>query len=277
MRSKGELETIAKDVRIDILRMFYKSKTGHMAPALSCADIFTTLYFLPVINWDKRFTEERDRVVLSKGHACASLYAVLARAGYFNRKELLTYYQKDTLLGGHPNVKLNGIESATGSLGHGVCFATGTAKASKISGKGYRTYVVLGDGECEEGSVWEAVMFASNQKLDNLVAIIDYNGLQASGKVNEIAPLGAIGEKWSSFGWNVLEADGHDFDSLSEAFTDAEKMKGKPTVIIAKTIKGKGVKIAENNKEWHSRAPKNDEWKSICMDFNISIEELSRI
>ena len=277
MRTKEELEVIAKEIRLDVFRMFYKSITGHLAPALSCLDIFTVLFFAPVISWDNRFSDNRDRVVLSKGHACASLYACLARAGYFSRSMLLSFYQRDSLLGGHPNVNLNGIETATGSLGHGICFGTGTAKASQLLNQGFRTYVVIGDGECGEGSVWEAAMFAANQKLDNLTVILDRNGLQASDKVDEIASLGKIEEKWAAFGWNVITVDGHDVDALVQSFGDAKETKGKPTVIIANTVKGKGLPIAENNPDWHSRAPKGEEWNAILDMYGISLEELEII
>lgn len=277
MRSSNELEGIARDVRLDIFRMFRKSGTGHLAPALSCADIFTELYFAPIINWDERFGEKRDRIVLSKGHACAALYAVLARAEYFSREELLTFYQKNSLLGGHPNVNLKGIETATGALGHGICFATGTAMAAKLGGDSFRTYAVIGDGECEEGSVWEAAMFAANQELDNLVVIIDKNTLQASDRVEDIAPLGKLDKKWESFGWHVVETSGHDFDRLGKAFAEAKEIKGVPTVIIADTIKGKGLRIAEDNKEWHSRAPKGEEWDAVLSDYGIDIKDLETV
>lgn len=273
----NRLDNIAHEIRIDILRMFYASGTGHLAPALSCVDIFTELYFEPVVDWDKRFSDDRDRVILSKGHGCAALYAVLARAGYFPREELLTYYKKNTRLSGHPNISLPGIETATGSLGHGICFATGTAMAAKLDGKPYRTYVVIGDGESEEGSVWEAAMFAGNQGLGNLTVILDNNKLQASDRVCEIAPLDPIADKWKAFKWNVLCVNGHDFKDLSTAFTEAKECIDCPTIIVANTIKGRGVQIAENNTEWHSRVPKNDEWEETCRDLNISLEELKSV
>lgn len=274
---EGRVESIAREVRIDLLRMFYKSGTGHMAPALSCVDIFTELYFEPVINWDMRFSDERDRVILSKGHGCAAFYAVLARAGYFDREELLTFYQNDSRLGGHPNISLPGIESATGSLGHGICFATGTAMAARIDNAAYRTYVVMGDGEMQEGSVWEAAMFSGNQALANLTAIVDRNNLQGSDMVDDIAPIDPLEEKWRSFKWNVIRVNGHDFEELKAAFDGAKSCTEKPTVIIAETVKGKGVDISENRKEWHSRAPKGEEWDQICAEYGIGRKELERI
>lgn len=271
------LENVAQNVRIDLLRMFYKSGTGHVAPALSCVDIFTELYFAPVIDWEKRTSDERDRVILSKGHGCAALYAVLANAGYFPREELLTFYQSNTRLEGHPNLLLPGIETATGSLGHGICFATGTAMAAKLDDKKYRTYVVVGDGELQEGSVWEAAMFSGNQGLDNLTVIVDYNKLQAGDKVDRIASLEPFVDKWRTFKWNVIRVDGHDFKELDRAFTEAKQCKEYPTVIIADTIKGKGISFMENKEEWHSRAPKGKEWDIVCEEYGITTEELETI
>lgn len=271
------LNSIAHELRIDILRMFHQSKTGHLAPALSCIDILTVLYFGGIINESNLFSQNRDRVILSKGHACAALYAVLARVGYFPREELLTFYQKNTRLGGHPNIVLPGIETATGSLGHGICFGTGTAKAAKVNSKDYKTYVIIGDGESQEGSVWEAAMFAANQHLDNLIVILDRNGLQASTSIDEIAPLEPIKEKWQSFGWNVEEVDGHDFDAMQQVFEKAKIENEKPTIVVANTIKGKGISFAQNNPEWHSRAPKGEEWEKVCQEFGIREEELDRI
>lgn len=260
-----------------MLRMFHRSGTGHMAPALSCVDIFTELYFAPVIEWDKRFSDERDRVILSKGHGCAALYAALANAGYFPREELLTFYQNNSRLGGHPSVSLPGIESATGSLGHGICFATGTAMAAKLDDKKYRTYVVMGDGELQEGSVWEAAMFSGNQGLGNLTVIVDCNKLQASDRVDEIAPLEPLEDKWRAFKWNVIRVDGHNFQELDRAFIEAKQCNNYPTVIIADTIKGKGISIAENKEAWHGRVPKEKEWEMICEEYGITLEELKRI
>lgn len=271
-----DLEKTAHELRLDILRMFYISGTGHMAPALSCVDIFTTLYFGGVIAWENRFSEERDRIVLSKGHACAALYAVLARAGYFPREELLTFYQRNTRLGGHPDIALPGIETATGALGHGICFATGTALVAKVDGRSYRTYVVMGDGESQEGSVWEAAAFAANQGLSNMTVVMDCNGLQASAYIEDISSIEPLKAKWESFGWTVLECSGHDFSELIQSFERA-KATERPTMILARTIKGKGVSLAENNPAWHSRAPKGEEWDKICEEYRIRKEELTRL
>lgn len=271
---ESRLKKIAKEIRLDILRMFYVSGSGHFAPALSCVDILISLYLEPIIKYEKRFFQDRDRVILSKGHGCAALYAVLAYADFFEREKLNTFYQDGSLLAGHPDVRLPGVEAATGSLGHGICFGTGTAMAAKLDNRDYRTYVIIGDGESEEGSVWEAATFAGNKKLDNLTVILDHNGLQGSDFVENIAPMGPVKDRWRNFGWNVISADGHDYGELKSAFDAAKQCKGQPSIIIAQTIKGKGVKSVENNPEWHSRAPKGAEWETICGDIGISMEEL---
>ena len=272
-----DVEKIAHELRIDIAKLFFCSGTGHMAPALSCIDILTALYFGGVADLDKRFGDSRDRVILSKGHACAALYVVLARLGYFPREELWTFYKRNSRLGGHPNIALSGIETATGALGHGICFATGTAKAAKMSGKDFRTYVIVGDGELQEGSVWEAAEFATNQKLDNLTVIVDRNRLQASDWVDDIAPIDPLVDKWKSFGWHAETVDGHDIAALIDTLTAAKLRADQPTVLIANTIKGKGISLAENSPNWHSRAPKKDEWRSVCEDLKITMEELQSL
>lgn len=268
---------IAKEIRLDIFKMFYVSRTGHLAPALSCVDILTELYFDNIIDTEKMFTANRDRVILSKGHACAALYAVLARAGYFSREELLSFYQKNSRLGGHPSISLPGIETATGALGHGICFGTGTAKASQLSGNAFYTYVIMGDGESEEGSVWEAAQFAANEKLDHLIVIMDRNRLQASTWVDAISALEPVRDKWQSFGWQVFETDGHDYSSLHSTLNEAKKIIGKPSLIIANTVKGKGFSVSENSPVWHSRAPKGEEWEQVCREYGITLEELGKI
>lgn len=272
-----DLYEIAHDLRCDIARMFYRSCSGHFAPALSCVDIFTVLYFGGIVNVDKRETPERDRVILSKGHACAALYASLARAGYFHRAELATFYQDGSRLAGHPSVELPGIETATGALGHGTCFATGTALAAKIDAAPYRTYVVMGDGELQEGSVYEAASFAGREHLEALTVILDANGLQASDRIENIAPLGDIAAMWRLYGWNVVEVDGHDPGALKQELERAKAGTGKPNFIIAHTVKGKGVSIAEASPDWHSRAPRGDEWDIVCHDLRMTREELETL
>lgn len=271
------LADIALELRRDIARMFYISRSGHFAPALSCTDIFTVLYFGGIVDKARQQTADRDRVILSKGHACAALYAVLARAGYFPREELATFYQDDSRLPGHPSVELPGIETATGALGHGICFATGTALAAQLDGASYRTYVVMGDGEAQEGSVYEAATFAGREHLAALTVIMDANGLQASDTVENIAPLGDVATQWRLYGWDVTEVDGHDHAALQQALEAAKAGTGKPNLIIAHTVKGKGVSIAENNPGWHSRAPKGDEWDIVCRDLGLKREELETL
>ena len=272
-----DLPVVARKLRQDIARMFYVSHSGHFAPALSCVDIFAVLYFGGIVDEARRFTEMRDRVILSKGHACAALYAALANAGYFPREELLTFYQDGSRLAGHPSVVLPGVETATGALGHGVCFATGTALAAKRDHAPYRTYVVMGDGEMQEGSAAEAAAFAGREQLDALTAILDANGLQASDTVASIAPLGDVAARWRLWGWSIFDVDGHDYDALQAALQQAKAGTGKPNLIIAHTVKGKGVTLAEDSTAWHSRAPKNEEWDSVCHDLGMTREELVTI
>lgn len=272
------LAEISRELRLDILKMFYKSQAGHLAPALSCLDILTVLYFGGLSPEELRSTARRDRVILSKGHASAALYAVLARAGYFPRAELLTFYQNGSRLGGHPSPDLPGVECATGSLGHGLGFATGTALAAGLDGLDYHSYVVMGDGECQEGSVWEAAMFAANQRLDNLTAIVDRNGLQGSNYVDEIAPLGALDEKWRAFGWDVAEVDGHDCAALALLLKQTRRRRnGRPLMVAARTTKGKGLALAENQVHWHSRAPKGAEWDAVCAEYGLTLAELDSL
>lgn len=272
-----DLEQIAHELRIDVLKMFKLSGTGHMAPALSCLDILVQLYFGNIINWERRFTDDRDRVILSKGHGCASLYAVLAKAGYITRDELWTFYKKNTRLTGLANGMVPGVEVSTGSLGQGICFGTGTALAAKMDGRDYRTYVILGDGESQEGTVHESAAFAAKENLGNFTVIMDYNRLQASGMVDDIEPLGDVGERWKSYGWNVIEIDGHNYGELGKALISAKQSQDIPTFILANTTKGYGVSLAENNPAWHSRAPKNEEWDQIIAEMNITMEDLEPV
>ncbi len=271
------LPVIAHKLRQDIARMFYVSHSGHFAPALSCVDVFAVLYFGGIIDWAHRFDELRDRVILSKGHACAALYAVLAHAGYFPREELLTFYQDGSRLAGHPSVALPGVETATGALGHGICFGTGTALAAKLDDAPYRTFVIMGDGESQEGSVAEAAAFAGREQLSALTVILDANGLQASDTVESIAPLGNLAERWRLYGWSVFEVDGHDYAALQTVLQKTKAGTGKPNLVIAHTVKGKGVRLAENSPAWHSRAPKNEEWDIVCRDLGMTREELMTI
>ena len=242
------LKTKAWNVRKNIVEMIYTAQSGHPGGALSCADLLTCLYFSEM-NVDSKNPkdENRDRLVLSKGHASSALYAVLAEKGFFPKEELLGFRNINSMLQGHPDMnKIPGVDMSTGSLGQGLSAANGMALAAKLDHKDYRVYAILGDGEIEEGQIWEAAMSASHYKLDNLCVIVDYNNLQIDGKVTEVMNVTPIDEKFKSFGFHVLNIDGNDIDEILEAFDKARNSKGRPTVIIAKTIKGKGISFMED-------------------------------
>lgn len=266
-----ELEKIANNVRISIIKQVYEAQSGHPGGALSIADILTVLYFNQMnISEENPNSNLRDRLVLSKGHAVAALYAVLAEKGYINKDELKTFRKLGSRLQGHPDMELvNGIDMSTGSLGQGLSIANGMAIASKMDSLGCRIYCILGDGEIEEGQIWEAAMTANKYKLDNLCVILDYNRLQIDGTVEEVKGLDCLRSKWDSFGFNVIETNGHNIEELINSFELARQIKGKPSIIIAKTIKGKGVSFMENKAEWHGKAPSEEEYK-------IAIEELEK-
>lgn len=265
------LEKIANDIRIGVIEAVYSAKSGHPGGSLSCADILTVLYFNQMnINEKEPNAKVRDRFVLSKGHCSPALYSTLARKGYFEKEKLLTFRNIESDLQGHPDMnKVPGVDMTSGSLGQGLSVANGMALASKLNGDGYRVYCLLGDGEIEEGQVWEAAMTSNKYKLDNLCVIVDNNNLQIDGKIEEVKGLTNIGDKFKSFGFEVLQIDGNNIEELLNAFNVAKQIKGRPTVIIAKTIKGKGVSFMENKVEWHGRAPKEEEYKQ-------AIEELSK-
>lgn len=265
------LEKIANDIRIGVIEAVYSAKSGHPGGALSCADILTVLYFNQMnINEKEPNAKVRDRFVLSKGHCSPALYSTLARKGYFEKEKLLTFRNIESNLQGHPDMnKVPGVDMTSGSLGQGLSVANGMALTSKLNEDGYRVYCLLGDGEIEEGQVWEAAMTSNKYKLDNLCVIVDNNNLQIDGKIEEVKGLTNIGDKFKSFGFEVLQIDGNNIEELLNAFNVAKQIKGRPTVIIAKTIKGKGVSFMENKVEWHGRAPKEEEYKQ-------AIEELSK-
>jgi len=256
-----DLQKTARKVRRNIIESTGSAGSGHPGGSLSCTDILTTLYFSKLrVDPKNPKDPNRDRFVLSKGHAAPALYSVLAEKGFFPTTELKTLRKLGSILQGHPNMnKTPGVDASTGSLGQGLSIANGMALAAKMDKKSYRVYAVIGDGETQEGSIWEAAMTAAHYKLDNLCVILDHNGLQIDGANAEVMNIEPIGGKFSAFGWNVLEADGHNFNQILKALDDAESLKGKPTVIIARTIKGKGVKFMENRAEWHGRAPKEAE------------------
>ena len=255
-----ELKNIANDVRIGIIDATHAAKSGHPGGSLSIADILTYLYF-EKMNVDPKNPkmESRDRFVLSKGHTAPGLYATLAHRGFFPVEDLITLRKIDSYLQGHPDMhKVPGVDMSSGSLGLGISAACGMALAGKIENKDYRVYTIIGDGESEEGQVWEAAMFASHYKLDNLCVILDLNGLQIDGPITEVMNPTPHDKKFEAFGFHVITIDGHDFDQIEAAFAEAEATKGQPTVIIAKTIKGKNVSFMENSVNWHGAAP-NDE------------------
>ncbi len=248
-------------MRQDILRMVAQAGSGHPGGSLSAADILAVLYFREM-NIDPKNPKDpdRDRFVLSKGHASPVLYAALARRGFIPVEELSTFRRIDSRLQGHPSMKaLPFVEMSTGSLGQGISAANGMAIASKMDARPLRVYVMIGDGELQEGELWEAAMTASHRKLDNLVAILDYNGLQIDGRIEDVKSLTGIKERFSAFGWHVIEADGHDVEAIASALDEARETKGEPSVIIAKTIKGKGVSFMEGQASWHGTAPKPDQ------------------
>jgi len=260
-RDVGELKKIARQIRRDILIMLAQAGSGHTGGSLSAADIVTVLFYA-VMRHNPRDPKwpERDRFVLSKGHAAPLLYAVLASHGYFPKEELSTLRRLGSRLQGHPHAnKTPGVEVSTGSLGQGLAMGNGMALAARVMGKDYRVYVLLGDGESQEGEVWEAAMAASHYKLDNLCAILDNNGLQIDGSCDEIMSPSPFADKWRAFNWHVIEVDGHSIGELLDAFDQAEKIKGQPTMILAHTINGKGVSFMENVVDYHGVAPTQEE------------------
>lgn len=252
-----KLKLTANKVRKDIVKMITEARSGHPGGSLSAADVVTALYFNVMRhNPENPKWEDRDRFILSKGHAAPLLYSVLAESRYFEVKELLTLRKLGSRLQGHPDMKrLPGIEISTGSLGHGLSVGNGMAIAGKLNKKGYRVYILLGDGECQEGQVWEAAMTASHYKLDNVTAILDYNGLQIDGPVKDVMNINPISNKWRAFGWYVIEINGHDFKEIFDSFEKIKKLKSKPGIIIAHTTKGKGVSFMENVVDFHGKAP----------------------
>lgn len=252
-----ELKRVANVIRQDIISMLAAAKSGHPGGSLSAADIVATLFFNEMrLNPKDPHWEDRDRFVLSKGHAAPVLYSALAEKGYFPKEELQGLRKTGHMLQGHPDMKKTpGVDMSTGSLGQGLSAANGMALAGKLDGKDYRVYAVLGDGEMAEGQIWEAAMAAAHYKLDNLTAVLDYNGLQIDGKTDSVMCSAPLVQKWQAFCWHVIEVDGHDIDALLAGFAEAKQVKGRPTMIIAKTVKGKGVSFMEDQAGWHGNAP----------------------
>ncbi len=262
--------------RMGIIEGVFNAKSGHPGGSLSCVDILTYLYFdhMNIDPQDPK-NEDRDRFVLSKGHAAPALYSVLALRGFFPVEELKTLRKSDSMLQGHPSVKYTpGVDMCTGSLGQGISAACGMALGAKLAGKDFRVFTVLGDGEIQEGQVWEAAMYASAKGLDNLVAVVDNNGLQIDGKIAEVNSPYPIAEKFKSFGWNVLEISAHSFDEIDAAFNAAAEFKGKPSVIVASSVKGKGVSFMEDQVGWHGTAPNAEQYEQAMSELNAALAEL---
>lgn len=270
--NKLELMKTANEVRKGIVTAVHSAKSGHPGGSLSAADIYTYLYF-EEMNIDPKDPKkaDRDRFVLSKGHTAPGYYSTLAHRGFFPVEDLTTLRKVGSYLQGHPDMKhIPGVDMSSGSLGQGISAAVGMAISAKLSNDDYRVYTLLGDGEIQEGQVWEAAMFAGSRKLDNLVVIVDNNGLQIDGPIDEVNSPYPIGAKFEAFNFNVVEIDGHDFDQIADAFKQAKECKGKPTAIIMKTIKGKGVSFMENQVSWHGSAPNDEQCKQ-------ALEELEKV
>ena len=271
-----ELKKIANNIRISIIEQVYEAGSGHPGGALSIADIMAVLYFNQM-NIDSKDEKSnlRDRLVLSKGHAVAALYGALAEKGYIEKEELKTFRKLGSRLQGHPDMeKLPGLDMSTGSLGQGLSIANGMAIASKMDSLGCRIYCILGDGEIEEGQIWEAAMTANKYHLDNLCVILDFNGLQIDGTVEEVKALDCLRSKWESFGFNVISCDGNDIEMLISSFEQAKQTKGMPSIIIAETVKGKGVSFMENKAEWHGKAPNEKEYNRAMKELKLEADKI---
>ncbi|MEF9952543.1 MAG: transketolase [Clostridium sp.] len=272
-RDLNELKSIAATIRQDIVTMLTESASGHPGGSLSAADIVTALYFSEM-NIDPKDPkkDDRDRFVLSKGHAAPVLYAALAERGYFNKEELMTLRKINSNLQGHPNMNdTPGVDMSTGSLGQGLSAANGMALAGKLDNKSYRVYAYLGDGELQEGQVWEAAMTSAHYKLDNLTAFVDCNGLQIDGNTEDVMNVNPITDKFAAFGWHVILIDGHSFEDIFKALDEAKSIKDKPTMIVAKTIKGKGVSFMENQAGWHGTAPSKEQCAQAITELGGAI------
>ena len=270
-----ELQKRANDVRKGIVTAVHSAKAGHPGGSLSAADMYTFLYFeelnIDPANPDK---EDRDRFVLSKGHTAPGLYSALANRGYFPVEDLKTLRKLGSYLQGHPCIHIPGVDMSSGSLGQGISAANGMALSAKLDNKDYKVYTILGDGEIEEGQVWEAAMFAAHYKLDNLVAFLDNNGLQIDGNIADVMDSNPIDKKFEAFNWNVITIDAHDYDQIRAAVDKAHATKGKPTIIIAKSVKGKGVSFMENQAAWHGSAPNAEQYEQAIKELDETISQL---
>lgn len=275
---KKQLEITATKVRMGIIEGVYNAKAGHPGGSLSVTDMLTYLYMARMnVDPQNPMMADRDRLVLSKGHTAPALYAVLAHRGFFPVEELKTLRKIDSRLQGHPVLgKVPGVDMSTGSLGQGVSAACGMALSGKISNETYKVYAILGDGEIQEGQVWESAMFAAHYQLDNLIYVVDNNNLQIDGPITQVMSPYPIDEKFAAFGWHVININGHDFDEIENALNEAEKIANQPTVIIQKTVKGKGVSYMENNVAWHGAAPNEEQYKIAMGELQAHLDELQK-
>ena len=272
---KKELQKLACKARMGVIEGTFNAKSGHPGGSLSICDTLTYLYY-DKMNIDPKNPDapDRDRFVLSKGHTAPALYSVLALKGFFPEEEIKSLRHIGALLQGHPCIHIPGVDMSSGSLGQGISAACGMALAGKLDGKSYKVYTVLGDGEIEEGQVWEAAMFAAHKKLDNLVAVVDNNGLQIDGPISEVCSPEPITDKFAAFGWHVITMDAHDFDDIDRAFTEASTVTGKPVVIVQKSTKGKGVSFMENQVGWHGTAPNKEQYEQAMAELGAQLKEL---
>lgn len=276
MMTNKELELIAARGRCLGMQMVFRAASGHIGGSLSAMDILTELYFEQLrVDPERPQAPERDRFVMSKGHCTPALYSILALRGYFPEKQLELFRSIEGHMSGHPDmVHVPGVDMSTGSLGQGLSAAVGMAIAGKMDSAAYRVYALMGDGEIEEGQIWEAAMSAAKYKLDNLCGIVDVNGLQIDGRTADVMPSEPLDAKFAAFGWNVIKADGHDFGSLRAALAAAKAEKGRPSVILAKTVKGKGVSFMENDAGWHGKAPNAEQYEQAMAELNAAVEKL---
>lgn len=273
--TKKNLQKIACNVRMGVIEGTYNAKSGHPGGSLSISDTLTYLYFNKMnIDPENPENPDRDRLVLSKGHTAPALYSVLAQKGYFPKEELKLLRHIGAMLQGHPCIHIPGVDMSSGSLGQGISAACGMALAGKLNGKDYKVYTILGDGEIEEGQVWEAAMFAAHYNLGNLVAIVDNNGLQIDGPITEVCSPEPITDKFAAFGWHVITMDAHDFDDIDRAFAEAESITDKPVAIIQKSVKGKGVSFMENQVSWHGAAPNKEQYDTAMAELSAQLKEL---
>lgn len=268
--TRRELADLARTIRVDTARMTHRAKSSHIGSCFSIADLLAVLYARILrVDPSRPAWPDRDRFILSKGHACAVLYAVLAEKGFFSNSRLDTFYQNGSALGGHAMHSVPGVEVSTGSLGHGLSLGCGMALVGKRQGSPFRVFALLSDGECDEGSVWEAALFAGHHQLENLVAIVDYNGIQSIGRVNEVLGLHPFADKWTACRWAVQEIDGHNLEEIESALQHIPLERDRPTCIIAHTIKGKGVRFMEDKLLWHYRSPNDEELRSALDELGI--------